>query len=76
MTKHIIPKAFISPLGVLIISYKLALNLLMGFSLAKKEPGSEATIKVSCFLKINNKKGLNKASDTTENKEERILKLK
>jgi hypothetical protein len=35
-----------------------------------------ATLKVFSFLKINNKKGLSKPSEITENKEERILKLK
>ena len=73
---QITPNAFISPPGEFIISYKAALNLLIGFMLAKKESGLEATLSVSCFLKISNKNGLNNASETTENSDDKILKLK
>jgi hypothetical protein len=34
------------------------------------------TLKVSSFLKINNKKGLSRPREIIENKAERILKLK
>lgn len=75
-TIQIIPSAFISPLGELIISYSAALNLLIGFILAKKEPGLAAMLRVSVFLKMSNKNGLNKASEITENSEDKMLKLK
>ncbi len=75
-TKQIIPKAFISPLGEFIISYSAALNLLIGLIRAKNEPGLAAMLSVSVFLKISNKKGLSKAREITENRDDKILKLK
>jgi phosphate/sulfate permease len=75
-TKQIIASAFISPLGEFIISYNSALNLLIGFILAKKELGLDATLSVSSFLKRSSKKGLTKASEITENSDDKILKLK
>ena len=75
-TKQIIPKALISPLGELIISYKAALNLFIGFILARKPPALLTDASVSSFLKMSNKNGLTRASEITANKEDKILKLK
>lgn len=71
-----IARAFISPLGEFIISYNAALNLLIGFILAKNEFESDAIFNVSVFLKMSSKKGLSKAREITENKDDKILKLK
>ena len=75
-TRQITPSAFISPFGEFIISYNTALNLLTGFIFAKKEPGLAEIESVSVFLKIRSKNGLNKASEITENSDDKILKPK
>ncbi len=75
-TRQIIARAFISPLGEFIISYNAALNLLIGFILAKKESGLAATFNVSVFLKMSSKNGLSKAREITEKRDDKILKLK
>lgn len=75
-TTQIMARALISPFGELIISYKDALNLFIGFMRAKNDPGSAATLRVSTFLKINNKKGLRSASEITENRDDKILNPK
>ncbi len=74
--EQIIANALISPPGELIVSYKAALNLLIGFILAKNEFGLAATLSVSAFLKMSSKKGLNKARETTAKSDDKILKLK
>ena len=71
-----IASAFISPFGLEIISYKPALNLFIGFILAKNESGFAAMFSVSTFLKMSNKNGLNKAKEITEKSDDKILKLK
>jgi hypothetical protein len=58
------------------ISYSSALNLFIGFILARKEPGSDATFKVSVSLKISSRKGLSRANDITDKSDDNILKLK
>lgn len=58
------------------MSYNAALNLFMGFILAKKESGLDAMFSVSVFLKMSSRNGLSKASETTEKSEDKILKLK
>ena len=70
------PSAFISPLGECIISYNTALNLLIGFILAKKESGLPDTFKVSAFLNISSRNGLNRPREMTEKTDDKILKLK
>ena len=75
-TMQIIPRALISPLGAFIISYNAALNLLIGFILAKNEFESDAIFNVSVFLKMSSKNGLSKAREITENSDDKILKLK
>ena len=75
-TTQIIPSAFISPLGEFIISYSVALNLFIGLILAKKLLVFPTAARVSSFLKMSSKKGLSNANDITENKEDKILKLK
>ena len=75
-TAQMIARAFISPLGELMTSYKAALNLFTGFILARNDPGLEATLRVSSFLNISNRNGLKRARDMTENNEDKILKLK
>ena len=73
---QIIHNAFMSPPGELIISYNKALNLFTGFILARKPFALPTALSVSSFLKMSSRKGLNKASEITENTDDKILKLK
>lgn len=74
--RQMIASAFISPLGVFIMSDNQTFKKLTGFNFAKK-PGPLLTAEsASFFLKISKRKGLNSPNEITENKLERTLKLK
>jgi len=76
ITTQISPSAFISPLGECIIWYNSPLNLLMGLILAKNSFEFVSALRVSVSLNIRSKNGLSNASETTDNNDDKILKLK
>jgi len=73
---QIIASALISPPGALIMPDNHTFKKFTGLSLAKN-PGLEVIVdRESSFLKISRRNGLKSPSEITENKLERILKLK
>lgn len=74
--RQITASAFISPLGVFIMSYNHTLKRFTGFTFAKNPESWVTAESVSFFLKISNRNGLKSPSEIKENKLESTLKLK
>ena len=74
--RQITARAFISPFDVCKIWYNQTFKRFTGFNFEKNPVLSATASSLSFFLKISNKKGLKSPNEITENKLERMLKLK